>query len=367
MTKISDVIQEIKNICPEYIQEKWDNSGLQVGDTQLECRGVLLSLDVTMAVLDEAITNKLNLIVAHHPIIFSPLKSIDKNGSNNQQILYKCIENGISIYTAHTNWDKVSNGVSDIMAKKLGLINRKILHCEEGQFCNVKVMGTETDVLNIRKAWFTAGLGKVGNYSNCSFTVSGEGTFKPSAIANPTIGKANKTEVLKEKAIEILCLNKDVNKAIDIAKKASSYETIAHSIVPLSNKNAEVGFGCIGELPKAMDLTTFLALCKSTFGCKMLKYNPKKENSEVIKVAMCGGSAIDFVKYAIAQKADVYITGDVKYHQFDMAEGALSVVDVGHYESEIWAMEYLSEILKEKFLNFAVRLTTNNTNSVRYF
>lgn len=367
MTNISDVIKEIKNICPESIQEKWDNSGLQVGDTQQKCTGILLALDVTMAVVDEAIEAKLNLIVAHHPILFSPLKSLDKNGNSIQKILYKCIEKGISIYTAHTNWDKVANGVSKVMANKLGLLDSEILLPETGMFSNVRVMGTPEDVGNIQKAWFDNGLGNIGQYSNCSFTVDGIGTFMPSVNANPSIGSADKTEVLTEKVIEILCNNNEVQKAIEVAKKTSSYETIAHSIIPLNNSNDNIGFGCIGNLKSEMSLEEFLAHCKKTFACEIIKYNPKKDKNTVKKVAVCGGSAIDFVKHAISQKADVYITADVKYHQFELAEGALSILDVGHYESEIWAMDYLGDLLKEKFINFAVRLTTTNTNSVRYF
>lgn len=367
MTKIKEVLQAMDAICSESIQESWDNSGLQWGDDSETVKGVIVSLDVTMDVINEAIDCGCNLIIAHHPLIFGPLKQVRKNGTEVERLAYHCIQNSIAVYAAHTNWDKVAQGVSWVMAKRIGLLNEEILQPEKDGLCNLKVMGTPRDIAEIRKAWFNAGIGNVGEYSNCSFTTDGWGTFEPSESANPSVGEKNKTEFLRENAIEILCTKKDVSKALAIATETSSYETIAHSIIPLKNTNDTLGFGCIGELKEALSLSDFLALCKEKYACKVVRYNPSEKIKNIKTVAVCGGSAIDFLPTAIARKADAYITADVKYHQFMLADDALTLVDVGHYESEIWAMEYLTHLISEKFHNFAIRLTTINTNSVRYF
>tara|TARA_R110001592_G_scaffold307299_2_gene580648 strand:- start:160039 stop:161142 length:1104 start_codon:yes stop_codon:yes gene_type:complete len=367
MTKIAEVLQAVNNICSEKIQEKWDNSGLQWGDVNEPCTGATFSLDVTLEVIDEAIENGCNLIVAHHPLIFSPLKHISKSGNEVERLAYYCIQKGIAVYAAHTNWDKVKEGVSWVMANRIGLENTKILCPESGTLCNVKVLGKSADLQSIRNAWFDAGLAQIGEYSNCSFTMEGWGTFCPSEKASPTLGSANRTHFEREGALEICIPKAKATVAVQIAKEKSSYETLAYSVIPLSNDNDEIGFGCIGELKESMGLEDFLTLCKEQYGCKAIRYNPGKEINAIKKVAVCGGSAVDFVGSAIAQKADAYITADVKYHQFTMADKALTLVDVGHYESEIWAMEYLSALISEKFHNFAVRLTTINTNSVRHF
>jgi dinuclear metal center YbgI/SA1388 family protein len=367
MTKIAEVLQAVNNICSEKIQEKWDNSGLQWGDTDAICSGVTLSLDVTLDVIEEAQANGCNLIIAHHPLLFSPLKHISKSGNEVERLAFYCIQNGISVYAAHTNWDKVKEGVSWVMAKRIGLSDTKILCPESGALSNVKVLGKSADLQAVREAWFDAGLAQIGEYSNCSFTTDGWGTFQPSASASPAIGQANVTQFEREQTLEICVPNILADKAVSLAKQISSYETLAYSIIPLSNTNDELGFGCIGILPEAMNLNDFLALCKEQYACKTVRYNSGKENSKIKKVAVCGGSAVDFVRSAIAQKADAYITADIKYHQFTMADRALTLVDVGHYESEIWAMEHLTSLISEKFHNFAVRLTTINTNSIRYF
>lgn len=367
MTKIAEVLQAMNQICSEKIQEKWDNSGLQWGDTKVNCSGVVVCLDVTKEVVDEAIETNSNLIIAHHPLIFSPLKQISKNGNEVERLAFYCIQNGITVYAAHTNWDKVKNGVSWVMANRIGLENTQILTPESKSLSAVRVLGKSEDLKLVREAWFAADLARIGEYSNCSFTFEGVGTFRPSENANPTLGVANVTQFEKENALEICVSMHDANRAIQIAKETSSYETLAYSIIPLSNTNDDLGFGCIGVLPKPLDLEDFLTLCKTQYACKAIRYNPGEENKTIKKVAVCGGSAVDFVGSAIAQKADAYITADIKYHQFTLADKALTLVDVGHYESEIWAMEYLTGIISKKFHNFAVRLTTINTNSVRYF
>lgn len=367
MTKIAEVLQAVNSICSEKIQEKWDNSGLQWGDTDETCSGVTFSLDVTQEVVDEALLHGCNLIIAHHPLIFSPLKHISKHGNEVERLAYFCIKNGVTVYAAHTNWDKVKEGVSWVMAKRIGLENTRVLCPERDKLCNVKVLGKSKDLERVRKAWFDAGLAKIGEYSHCSFTSEGWGTFMPSDKANPSLGSADRLQFEREQSLEICIPVHEANKAVVIAQTASSYETLAYSIIPLANTNSDLGFGCIGEFENPLGLNEFLDLCKKQYGTGAVKYNPGKENSNIKRVAVCGGSAVDFVGSAIAQNADAYITADIKYHQFTLADGALTLVDVGHYESEIWAMEYLTALISEKFHNFAVRLTTINTNSVRYF
>ena len=362
--KIAEIIQTIENFAPISYQEKYDNAGLIIGDKLTDCTGVLICLDSIEAVVDEAIAKNCNLIVAHHPIIFSGLKKI--NGKNYiERTIIKAIKNDIAIYACHTNIDNVRLGVSDVIAEKLNLKNRKIL---EPKKSILKKLFTyiptkrKDDLLN---ALFAAGAGNIGNYSECSFSVEGNGTFKPNEFANPVVGENGIRSNENEAKIEVIFPYYLESKIIQTLKANHPYEEVAYEIISLDNAFQDVGSGMIGVLENEMDEMQFLSYLKEKMNTQCIRYTSLL-NKPIKTVAVCGGAGSFLLNQAISQKADVFITGDFKYHQFFDADNQLIICDIGHYESEQFTSQLFNKIISEKFPNFAVQISTINTNPVNY-
>lgn len=362
---IAEVIQHLESLAPPAYQESYDNSGLICGDQNLPCKGVLVCLDSLEAVIDEAIQLGFNLVVAHHPIVFSGLKSITGK-SYIERTLLKAIKNDISIYAIHTNLDHVWNGVNKKICDKLGLENPTILAKKENQLSKFIAYGTKEDVEKIRAALFVVGAGQIGDYEECSYNLEGECTFKPVGKANPTIGAVGVSERIPEFRVEVLLPNYLITQALKAAKSASSYEEMAYDVVPLSNIHQDVGSGMVGEWQDGLSVEEFLKKVKETFDCGVIRYTkPTKE--KIRRVAVCGGSGSFLLSKAIAAGADAFITADYKYHQFFDAENHLMIADIGHFESEQFTIDLLADELIQKFSTFAVRLTSINTNPVNYY
>ena len=362
--KIAEIIQTIEDFAPISYQESYDNAGLLVGDKLTDCTGVLICLDSIEAVVDEAIAKNCNLIVAHHPIVFSGLKKI--NGKNYiERTIIKAIKNDIAIYACHTNIDNVRLGVSDVIAEKLNLKNRKIL---EPKKSILKKLFTyiptkrKDDLLN---ALFAAGAGNIGNYSECSFSVEGNGTFKPNELANPVVGENGIRSNENEAKIEVIFPYYLESKIIQTLKANHPYEEVAYEIISLDNAFQDVGSGMIGDLENEMDEMQFLSYLKEKMNTQCIRYTSLL-NKPIKTVAVCGGAGSFLLNHAISQKADVFITGDFKYHQFFDADNQLIICDIGHYESEQFTSQLFNKIISEKFPNFAVQISTINTNPVNY-
>ena len=363
--KISEITQHLETFAPPHFQESYDNSGLIVGNASAECTGVLISLDAIETIIDEAIAKKCNLVVAHHPIIFRGLKKL--NGNNYvERTIIKAIKNDIAIYAIHTNLDNIKKGVNNKIAEKIGLKNLQILQPKENILKKLITFAPLDKAEDLRKALFDAGAGELGKYSECSFNTEGLGTFKPLKGADPFVGEIGKRHEEKELKIEIIFPVYLEHKIIQAMIKAHPYEEVAYDIISLGNYLSDVGSGLIGELDEEMDEKAFLAKIKSTFGLKIIKHTALKGNN-VKKVAVCGGSGSFLIPVAITNKADVYITADIKYHEFFDADSRLVVADIGHYESEQFTIDLLDDILREKYPNFAVLKTEVNTNPVNYY
>ncbi len=362
---IQEIITEIENFAPLAYQEDYDNCGLITGQKAQTVTGALLTLDCTEEVIDEAIANKCNLIIAHHPILFSGLKKI--NGNNYvERTIIKAIQNNIAIYAAHTNLDNVKQGVNKKMADKLGLKDLQILAPKSNLLKKLVTFVPESHHEVVQKALFDAGAGNIGNYSNCSFNLEGTGTFKGSADTKPFLGKPN--ELSKEKEIRIETVFEFNKEAAIIASllKAHPYEEVAYDIYSIANKHLQIGSGMLGELEKEMNEAEFLAHVKKSLLSGCLKHTKKLEKS-IKKVAICGGSGRFLLKNAINSGADAFITADFKYHEFFDAENKLLLVDAGHFETEQFTPEIFYEIIQNKFPTFAIRLSKTNTNPVNYF
>lgn len=360
--KVKDVTNYLESIAPLQLQESYDNSGWQVGDHNSELKGVLISLDVTEQVVQEAINKKCNLIVAHHPLIFGGLKKITSNFFTGN-IIQKAIKNNINIYAIHTNLDNVYNGVNNKIANVIGLTNKKILF-PKNNLLKLVVFVPESHSKQVLEAMFSSGAGQVGNYKNCSFSSYGEGTFLPVAGSNPFKGEIGKLEHSKEIKVEVILSDFSLAEVISAMNNAHPYEEVAYDILKIQN-NSNSGSGMVGELSKEIAEMDFLELLKTKFKANGIRHT-KLLNKPIKKVALCGGSGSFLLKNAVNAKADIFITSDFKYHQFFESESNILIADIGHYESEQYTIELISDFLMKKFTNFAIRLTTVNTNPINY-
>ena len=364
--QVKDVMQAIEEKAPRLYQESYDNSGLQVGNPEDEVKGILISLDVTEAVLDEALERGCNMIVAHHPLIFYGIKRL--SGSNYvERVIIKAIKNSISIYAAHTNLDNMRHGVNAKIAEKLGLKDTKILAPMKDTLRKLYTYVPFEAADKVREALFAAGAGEIGLYSECSFNTIGTGTFKPDENAQPAIGEAGgPREQPGEVKIEVLVPKHREGQVLKALFNSHPYEEVAYEMVALENLNQEIGAGMVGVLAEPMEEWDFLGRLKQQMKTDCVRHTELR-GKKVLKVAICGGSGSFLLKDAIATGADVFVTGDFKYHQFFDAEDRIVIADIGHYESEQFTKEIFEAILKEKFPNFATLLSNLSTNPVKYF
>ncbi len=329
-----------------------------------EVSAALICLDSIEATVDEAIAKKCELIIAHHPIVFKGLKKITGT-SYVERVIEKCILNRISLYAIHTNLDNHIDGVNAEIAKRIELTNRRILRPMHQQLYKLVVFVPQDALSALDHALFEQGVGTIGNYSECHFRTEGIGTFMPNELANPTIGTSHFREEVKEFRVEYLVPKSVIGKALSAMKDAHPYEEVAHEIYPIDNVNPNLGAGMLGELTEAMETTEFLLQLKKRFHCKVIRHTGICKKY-IKTVAICGGSGSFLLADAIKSKADIFITGDFKYHEFFDAENHLIIADIGHFESEQFTPQLLAEKLKEKFTKFAVHLTDLNTNPINY-
>ena len=363
--KIKELIACIENFAPPSLQEEYDNSGLLIGNSEDETAAVLTTLDVTEDVIDEAIQLKANLIIAHHPIIFSGIKRI--NGANYvERIIIKAVKNSIAIYACHTNLDNVISGVNKKIADKLGLVNLKILQPKSHQLMKLVTFVPNESISMVQRALFAAGAGNIGNYSECSFLVNGEGSFKPNELSNPFLGEKNKLEKVNEARLEVIFESYKKLNIINALKKSHPYEEVAYYLQSLENNYELIGSGMIGEFEHPLKWTDFLRKVKSAFLVPTIKHTPKTTDL-VRKIAFCGGSGSFLLKNAIQQNADVFLSADFTYHKFFDADNKIVICDIGHFETEQFTPELFYEVIKENFPKFAVHLSKINTNPINYF
>ncbi len=362
--RIKDLSSYLESIAPLALQENYDNSGLLVGSSDTEIKGVLISLDITEEIIDEAIAENCNVIVAHHPIVFSGIKKL--NGKNYvERCVIKAIKNELAIYAIHTNFDHVMGGVNAKLAEKLGLQNCRILAPKKGLVTKLITFCPTEHLEKVRSALFEAGAGTIGEYDECSFTSEGRGTFRASEAAKPFVGKHNERHTEAEVRLEMIFPTYAEKQVVTALLKSHPYEEVAYDLLLLANTNTTIGAGMIGELPNEIAEMEVLSQVKATFEVGCVRYT-KLLNKGVKKIAVCGGSGSFLLNDAIAAGADIFITSDYKYHQFFDAENRIVIADIGHYESEQFTKELLFDLIRKKFSTFALRLTKINSNPINY-
>ncbi len=362
--KIKDIVATLEILAPLTLQEEYDNAGLLTGQSDWECTGIVVALDATEAVIDDAIAQKANLVIAHHPIIFKGLKKI--NGYNYvEKAVIKAIKQDIAIYAIHTNLDNVLNGVNGRMADKLGLINRQILVPKMGLLKKIHTYVPVSHLENVREALFNVGAGAIGAYSDCSFSSIGTGSFKGGESTNPFVGQPGKRHYEEEQKLEMVYEAWKEKQVIAALNASHPYEEVAYDLIGLDNR-IQIGAGLIGELPEPLEGTDFFDYLKAAFGLKIIRHTAFL-GKKLKKIAICGGSGSFLISSAIAAGADVFVTADIKYHEFFEANGQLLLADIGHYESEQYTQDLICDVLQQKFPTFAIQKTVVQTNPVQYW
>ena len=362
---VNDIAQILEELSPLHYAEDFDNVGLLVGNASQKVTGVLVTLDTLENVVDEAITKKCNLIVSFHPIIFKGLKKITGR-TYVERVVIKAIANNIAIYSMHTALDNSNLGVNAKICSVLGIKNPKILIPKKATIKKLTTYVPSSSADSLKTALFKAGAGNIGNYSNCSFSSEGIGSFMPNKNANPTVGEIEKLQQEKETQLKLTFDSKNEKEIINTLFKNHPYEEVAYEIISLENNNQNIGMGMIGELEEEMDENAFFNHIKNKMNAKGIRHSAFL-GRKIKKVAVLGGSGAFAISAAKAAGADVFITSDIKYHQFYEAEKQLVIADIGHFETEQFTKNLLVDFLTKKIPNFAVNLAESITNPIKYF
>ena len=364
MSKIKEILSILEEMAPLAYAEDFDNVGLLVGNQENKVTGILVCHDALESVIEEAIAKKCNLVVCFHPIIFSGLKKITGKNYVERSVL-KAIKNDIAIYAVHTALDNHKNGVNKIFSDALGMVNTRILVPKQNFIQKLVTYTIPENVEELRNALFEAGAGKIGNYEDCSFNSKGIGTYMGNEDSNPEIGERFEFVENDEIKIEVTFEKQLQSKILKALFKNHVYEEVAYEIYDLQNTHQNIGLGMIGELEKPMSETEFLNFVKDKMQCGSIRHSTML-GKPIQKVAVLGGSGSFAIKNAIQANADVFLTADLKYHNFYEAENQIVLADIGHFESERFTKNYIVDFLKKKIPNFAVNFSEENTNPVKY-
>jgi dinuclear metal center YbgI/SA1388 family protein len=362
--QIKDIVQYLESIAPSGLQESYDNAGLLTGSLKMEVKKVLISLDITPQVMDEAVKTGSNLIITHHPLVFKSLKKLS-GGNLVEDMLIQAIKHDIALFATHTNLDNVWQGVNGKLAQIIGLKNPQILSPKPNLLKKLVVFCPQSHTEKVRQAILDAGAGHIGNYSHCSFSGEGFGSFKALEGAHPYVGDVGSLHYEPETRIETIVPQFLLAKVQSAMLKAHPYEEVAYDVYPLENSNPQIGAGMIGSLEKPTEISTFLQKLKIQLNAQQIRHGILIDK-KVTKVAICGGSGSFLMQEAYRQGADVFVTADLKYHDFFNYQGKMTLVDAGHYETEQFAKDLLFELLSKKFPTFAIQKSKFNTNPISF-
>lgn len=364
--KLETVVNIMETIAPSYLAENWDNVGIHIGEYNKSIHKILVCLEVTETIIDEAICKKIDMIICHHPLIFKAIKNV-KTDNPIGKMIYRLIKNNIALYCAHTNLDIVHGGTNDVLTKRLNITEtRPLIKINKEKYFKFVVYVPKTHVENVRGAICDGGAGYVGNYSHCTFQTEGIGTFKPLEGTNPFIGSIGNVEKVEEQKLETIVAKGNLKQVIKNVLEAHPYEEVAYDIIPLNNYIKKYGLGRVGKLVEPMNLSIFCEEIKSKLGIKSIRLIGNLD--KVIQhVGVCTGSGAEFIYDAYKAGCDCYITGDVKYHdaQYALSLG-MAVIDAGHFETEHLVceplVEDLNKIVMENKYHLEVLLASNNIN-----
>ena len=342
---IQDLVGLLNRLYPSELAEDWDNVGLQVGDPGQEVQRAMVSLDPGFETVETAIESGCQALIAHHPLIFNPLKKVVPSGETGRT-LFKAIQNGLAVIIAHTNLDRARGGLNDWLALRLGLVNVKPLEKKSGELLKLVVFVPAEFEEKLADALFDAGAGHVGEYDQCSFLAPGRGTFRPGPGTSPFIGEAGKREKVDEVRLETIIPSESKNRIVRKLLQVHPYEEVAYDLIPLENSREDLGLGRIGYLQEKTTLKVFAERTKELLEAPVLRVVGDMDRT-IEKVAVCGGSGASLFGEAVKQGADLFITGDLKYHEARSAESQnMAVFDAGHFHTEKWMVPSLASRLR---------------------
>ncbi len=328
--KVKNLLNNLDKIAPFFLQENYDNSGIQFANLDEKVIKILLSLDITKEILDEATSKNVNVILSHHPLIFSPLKQITKQ---NNPLLFQAVTRQINLIAMHTNYDLAEGGLNEYVAKLLGIKKTASLQRSLEKLFKFAVYVPEKYADKVSQALFDAGAGKIGNYSETSFHIAGQGTFKPMEGTNPFIGKIGKKEVVSEIKIETVVSERNLESVRQAMKLAHPYEEPAYDIYEISNQST-YGIGLWGIIDNVISLEGFARWTKKKLQAEYVRLI-QSNTREIKKVALCTGGGNSLLEHASHLDIDVYITGDISHHHALRArELGLNVLEVEHFDTE---------------------------------
>lgn len=363
-TKINEIIDCIEQMAPLAYQEAWDNSGLQVGNPTQDVKAVLLCVDITESIIDEAIEKGANLIISHHPLIFKGIKKLIGK-TYIERVIIKAIQHNIVLYSAHTNMDKCIGGVNFRIAQKLNLKNINVLVPEENYLCKIVTYVPESYIDTVRQAMWNVGAGSIGDYNQCSFSSTGSGTFCATESCNPFVGNIGKLHIESELRLEMVVPKDKCNRVVSAIFSSHPYEEPAIDIIPLLNKYTKLGLGCVGDLEFPLTESEMLHYIKDKLNINYIRHT-KTSDKLISRVAVCGGSGAEFIPFAINENVGMYITADVKYHDFFGVENQIVIADIGHFESEQCIKDIFYEQLSKNFINFVILKAESDNSPVQH-
>lgn len=367
--RVMDVEHIIEQWAPRWTAWERDNVGLQIGDRTRRVRRILVCLDVTPGVIAEAVRKKADMIVSHHPLLFRPPTSLTSSDATGSMIL-ALAKHGIAAYAAHTNLDAAPGGVNFVLAGVLGLTNVRFLAPLKDLYAKLAVFVPSSHVAHVMRAMSGAGAGEIGDYSQCSFQIAGQGTFRGSQSTHPHIGRAGVLEEVEEIRLEMILPKVRADVVIDAMKAAHPYEEAAYDLYPLINESPQYGMGSIGTLASLQSLGSFLKKVKKALGSDQIRYTGNLRKT-VRTVAVCGGSGSELLDVAVRSGADVFVTADVRYHAFHDSDGRIALVDAGHWETEQVVLPAIAARLQQSVLNkrkqVSVLITNQRTNPIHCY
>jgi dinuclear metal center YbgI/SA1388 family protein len=364
--EIADIVEQW---APPWTAWERDNVGLQIGDDSRPVSRVLVALDATEDVIDEAVRGNVELIITHHPLLFRAVRSITPADGAGRMLL-RLAEERVAVYSAHTNLDFTSAGVSVALAEQLGLSNIRFLSPLKNMLVKIAVFVPETHVERVMEAMTQAGAGTIGNYSSCSFRLAGKGTFRGSSESTPYLGKPGALEQVDEIRLEMIAPRASVQRIVSTMKRVHPYEEVAFDVFTLENDDPNYGMGAIGELAKRQSLRSFLGVVRKRLIAERVRFTGDLKKT-VKRVAVCGGSGSELLGSAINAGADAFVTADLRYHTFHDAHGRIALVDAGHWETEQVVLQPLARRLRAAFrtrsAKVSVAVTRHSTNPIHYF
>ena len=347
MVTVKQIVEQVEQIAPPALALPEDPAGLQTGSMDWEVRLLMLALDASLDTIQQAASRGAGMLLTHHPLIFKPLGRVDTQTRIGQAVACS-LENKVAVYSAHTNLDAARGGINWTLADGLNLERVQVLLGTSPERVKLVTFVPLSAAEELRNALFAAGAGNIGDYSSCSFTTQGTGSFFGAEGTNPVAGRAGELELVTEIRLEVILESEMITPVVKALRDHHPYEEPAADLYPLLSSQKEEGLGLVGDLPGDMTIEDVSGDFVRLLGIRTVRLVGDR-NARVRRLALCAGSGASLLESAAASGADLFVTGDVKYHDARGAqEAGLPVLDVGHFAPERYGLEKFGAMLESK-------------------